>query len=367
MTDQQNASDENAPEVAAFIERWHRSEGGEHRTYQMFLTQLCQLLDVEMPGVGGTDYGFEHGVEISNFGVTSRGRIDLYKRGCFVLEAKQGSFKPAPDMPTIPGLPVRKTGTHGKGHGVRGTKQWDDAMMLARAQAKRYIDALPLSEGIPPFLIVVDIGYSFELFADFTRTGRYYTQFPDARSFRFKLEDLAQAKIRDRLRKVWQSPFELDPSLITAKVTRDIADKLARLAQSLETSHAPKKVADFLMRCLFTMFAEDVGLLKERSFTDLLQTHLSDPPVLQRMLTALWAEMNMGTPFSPIVKDAIRQFNGAMWNRPFSARCWNARWMTASVTVWARITRRAPMWNGLFYPPSSSHCAPNGKTSRPPP
>ena len=312
MTKQPNNTDDINAVVSIFIERWHRSEGGEHRTYQMFLTELCTLLGVEKPGTVGQDYSFERQVNIPNWdGTTSRGRIDLYKRGCFVLEAKQGSFKPAPEQHALINPTPRKTG--GKGHGVRGSKQWDQAMMLARAQAKRYIDSLPTEEGIPPFLIVVDIGYSFELFADFTGTGRHYTQFPDARSFRFNLVDLADPEIRERLRQVWENPKDLDPSLKSAKVTRDIADKLARLAQSLETNHSPKVVADFLMRCLFTMFAEDVAILKRDSFTELLVQYKSQPEVLCRRMTILWQDMNHGTDFSGIINAAITQFNGSLF------------------------------------------------------
>ncbi|MBI3444536.1 MAG: class I SAM-dependent DNA methyltransferase, partial [Magnetospirillum sp.] len=222
-----NADDEA---IAAFIKRWERSEGGEHRTYVMFLTELCDMLGVDRPDVLGDTYGFERRVDLIQWdGSTKHGRIDLYKRGSFVLEAKQGSFKPGSDPS---GTPLKKKS---KGHGVRESKTWDDAMMRARAQAKRYIDNLPAEEGIPPFLIVVDIGYSFELFADFTKTGRHYTQFPDTRRFRFQIGDLADPIIRDRLRKVWTNPWELDPSRVSARVTRDIADKLARLAQSLES------------------------------------------------------------------------------------------------------------------------------------
>lgn len=300
--------------MAAFIVRWRPSEGGEHRTYQMFLTELCDLLGVEKPGVVGEVYGFERWVEMRDLdGGVSRGRIDLYKRGCFVLEAKQGSFKPAPEQPALPGLSAPPPRRGGKGHGVRGSRQWDDAMMRARAQAKRYADSLPLEEGVPPFLIVVDVGYSFELFADFTGTGRHYTQFPDARSFRFRLDALADPAIRERLRAVWEDPWSLDPSRQSAKVTRGIADKLARLAQALEAEHAPKAVADFLMRCLFTMFAEDVGLLREGAFTKLLTDLKDNPPVLRQMLTALWRDMNAGTAFSPVIQDAIPQFNGALF------------------------------------------------------
>ncbi len=302
--------------VSAFIERWRPSEGGEHRTYQMFLTELCDLLGVAKPDVVGDVYGFERWVEVPDWdGTVSRCRIDLYKRGCFVLEAKQGVFKPEARVSTSAASAVsepRRKSTR-KGHGVRESEQWNAAMMRARRQAKKYADNLPLAEGVPPFLIVADIGYSFELFADFTGTGRHYTLFPDTRSFRFRLDDLADERIRDRLRKAWTDPWSLDPSRHAAKVTRGIADKLARLAQSLETGHAPKTVADFLMRCLFTMFAEDVRILKENAFTDLLRSCRDNPPVLRQMMTALWRDMNSGAAFSPVIQDAVPQFNGALF------------------------------------------------------
>ncbi len=312
------ASSSDDAAIRAFVERWRPSEGGERRTYQMFLTELCGILGVGSPETVGETYVFERTVSMPNWdGTTSLGRIDLYKRGCFVLEAKQGSFKPAPERPehpTLPGLPLLPTRkASGKGHGVRGSKQWDDAMLRARAQAKRYIDSLPDADGVPPFMVIVDVGFSFELWSDFSGTGRHYTQFPDTRSFRFNIETLTDPKIRERLRKVWESPHDLDPSRISAKVTRDIADKLARLAKSLEKEHAPKAVADFLMRGLFTMFAEDVGILRERSFTDVLLRYKDRPPVLRQMLTALWRDMNHGTAFSTVIEDAIPQFNGTLY------------------------------------------------------
>ena len=78
--------------------------------------------------------------------------IDLYKRGCFVLEAKQGS--PIPNPTSLFAVPRRR------GAGVRGSSGWDEAMMRARNQAEQYAKALPVEEGWPPFLIIVDVGYS---------------------------------------------------------------------------------------------------------------------------------------------------------------------------------------------------------------
>ena len=50
------------------------------------------------------------------------------------------------------------------------------------------------SEPNPPFLLVVDVGHSFEVFADFTQAGKAYLPFPDPRTFRIRLEHLAGRK-----------------------------------------------------------------------------------------------------------------------------------------------------------------------------
>jgi hypothetical protein len=42
-------------------------------------------------------------------------------------------------------------------------------MIRARGKAEAYAKALPASEGWPPFLVVVDVGHSIELYSEFTR------------------------------------------------------------------------------------------------------------------------------------------------------------------------------------------------------
>ena len=117
-------------------------------------------------------------------------------------------------------------------------------------------------EGRPPFLVVFDVGRRIDLYSDFTRSGATYVPFPDPRSHRIALADLRRPDIRERLRAVWTEPLSLDPAQAAARVTREIAARLAELAKSLERAgHPAQPVAQFLMRCLFTMFAEDVGLL----------------------------------------------------------------------------------------------------------
>lgn len=303
--------------IQAFINRWHASGAAERANYQLFLTELCSIIGVVHPRPASENphenaYVFEKRVP-SAHGTTNF--IDLYKRSCFVLEAKQGSDQQETDQPVfseaaLQRLKQRKTGT-----ARRGTKAWDTAMEKARQQAQTYARSLPADEieqGRPPFIVVVDVGNTIALYSEFSRTGGNYIPFPDPSTYRLKLDDLHEANVRQLLRQVWDDPMSLDPSRRSAKVTREIAARLAELAKSLEGSSDPETVAHFLMRCLFTMFAEDVGLLPERSFTQLLDDIRRDPPSFQPMLEHLWATMDAGG-FSVILRQHIPKFNGGLF------------------------------------------------------
>lgn len=301
--------------IEEFIQRWQSSGAAERANYVSFLNELCDLLEVPRPDPALPDdeqnaYVFERAVTFQNGdGTTSQGRIDLYKRSCFVLEAKQGSERNK-DGSNLFGEKPKKTR---KGTATRGTKRWDDAMLAARGQAENYARALPQSEGWPPFIIVVDVGYSIELFSDFSRSGRTYIPFPDARSHRIFIKDLAGEELRERLKLVWTDPLSLDPSRRSARITREVAAQLAALAKSLEDSgHSPERVASFLMRCIFTMFAEDVKLIPERGFTDLLKRLRHRLDVFSATLESLWTSMNEGG-FSPLLMENLLRFNGGLF------------------------------------------------------
>ena len=185
----------SASDVADFIARWQASGAAERANYQLFLSELCVLFDLPQPEptkprVEENAYVFERDVTFQNYdGTSSIGRIDLYKRGCFVLEAKQGSEQQTAEAEEDAELvPAKK---QKRGTAVRGTKGWDDAMFKARGQAEQYARALPTEEGWPPFLIVVDVGHTIELFADFTRAGKTYLPFPDPGTYRIKLDQIA--------------------------------------------------------------------------------------------------------------------------------------------------------------------------------
>ena len=298
----------------SFITRWKRSSASERANYALFLSEFCDLIEVPRPDPStsyeeANTYVIDKAVVFKELdGSATTNFIDLYKRNCFVLEAKQGSNPQSTQNPTsLPGTRRLKRGT-----AVRGTHGWDEAMLAARGQAERYAKALPASEGWPPFLIVVDVGHSIELYADFSLTGKAYLPFPDPRTFRVLLDQLALPSIQERLRAIWVDPLSLDPARETAKVTREVAGKLATLARNLELQHSPKAVAEFLTRCIFTSFAEDVRLLPERGWLNLLQSLREDVANFPPMAEALWGTMNEGG-FSPILRSHVLKFNGGLF------------------------------------------------------
>jgi len=283
----------------AFINRWSRASGSERSNCQLFVTELCTLLDLPRPDPASEDtrdnaYVFERRVTFARGdGSQTPGFIDCYRRSAFVLEAKKVRAGPA-------------------------TQGFDDALMRARNQAEGYARALPAHEGRPPFLLVVDVGHVIELYAEFTRSGATYPPFPDARRHRLQLGDLRDEGIRQRLQLLWQDPMALDPARASAKVTREVAAKLATLARDLEDAgHAAQSVAAFLTRCLFCMFAEDVDLLPKTAdgrgaFVSLLHRWSDEPATLRHMLRALWTDMDRGG-FSAALAHPLLRFNGKLF------------------------------------------------------
>ena len=316
---------EDGTEPAAiedFISRWEKSGGAEMANFQTFANELCDLLGVPKPDpaqeeVERNDYVFERRVDYKfDDGTTARRRIDLYKRDCFVMEAKQSAKRVKakrvdPEQPEL--IPEDATQIKA-GTATRGTGRWDKVMRAAKRQAENYARALPKEHGWPPFILVVDVGHVIEVYADFSGQGKNYAQFPDRDGYSIPLEGLRDQAIRERLRAIWCAPHSLDPAKRSAEVTRDIAERLARIARSLEGKNDAKEVAEFLMRCLFTMFAEDVGLLPKQGFERLLGEMVDTPEHFAPALESLWRAMDEGD-YSPYLNATLKRFNGALFRK----------------------------------------------------
>lgn len=284
--------------VDEFLKRWKGNTGSERANFQSFMRDLCTLLDLPHPDPGEGDttqnaYVFERFIASARVdGNTDNRYIDLYRRDCFVLEGKQTGKELA-------------------------SRSQQNAVNAAVAQAERYIRGLPQEEvehGRPPFIVIVDVGNAIYTYSEFSRTGGNYVPFPDPRHYEIRLDDLHKPDIQHRLRQLWLEPDQLDPSKHAARVTREVSTKLAELAKSLEHSgYDVERVASFLKRCLFTMFAEDVELLPKASFQNLLiDIKDRNPEAFPHAVKALWETMNAGG-YSERLMQTIKRFNGGLF------------------------------------------------------
>ena len=277
--------------VEIFLDKWQGSSGNEIANKDSFCLDLCTALGVAPPPpqgrVTGDPYCLEKNVKMpQSTGNIKQGRIDFYKQGHFILEAKQGSIKSGNSTPK------------------RGTRAYDQYMQKAFIQATAYAPHLPVK---PPFLLTCDIGDHFELWMGFIGDYGGY----GARQI-IKLNDLLKPDIFDLFVDIFTQPQKRNPEKIRAKVTRDVAGDLAQLAYWLEKQqHHPQEVANFLMRCIFTMFAEDVQLLKTGVFTQALtQRWLCQPSSFKPEIETLWRTMDEGGTFG---FDSILRFNGSLF------------------------------------------------------
>lgn len=314
-------------ELTAFIHKWLGVKGGAERAnYQLFLTEFAQALELPTasPGEGGTlgNYQFDGPVP-GGAASGGTGFIDLYKRGCFILEAKQSKIgeadqKQADFWDTPAAAPASPSGA-----------RYDKLMRDALAQAKRYAVNLPGEHPWPPFLIVCDVGRAFEVYFDWSGNGRGYGYFPDQHSYRFELASFTDEKVRETFRAIWTNPASIDPRAKSAEVSRSIARRLADVSKWLEQvqrirtdkatdserSLAIEETALFLMRIVFCMFAEDVGLLPKDSFSRFLERAVANEAAFEPELRALWSVMGRpdGERYASAIGGEVRYFNGGLF------------------------------------------------------
>ncbi|MEP6489954.1 class I SAM-dependent DNA methyltransferase [Microcoleus vaginatus GB2-A3] len=277
--------------VETFITRWAGSSGNERANYQLFFAEMCDALGVDRPfdkgRIPNDPYCFDKDVKIFHpSGKVTPGFIDFYKAEHFLIEAKQGGT------------------TSNKGTAKRGTNTYLREMEKAFVQAIAYTRSLSSK---PPFLLTCDIGDHFELWMGFTGDyGGYGARREIA------LMELRKADVFDLFVDIFSNPQQRNPEKIAARVTREVAADLAELAKRMEANVDPQQVAQFLMRCIFTMFAEDVGLLKEHLFTQALETRwILNPKTFKPEVEALWEAMNEGTSFG--FHGKLLRFNGGLF------------------------------------------------------
>jgi len=261
--------------LRALAERWAPAQPAERANFQTYLSELCAALGVVPPRPAGTGYQFEYPVKVvARDGTEAVNFLDCYKAGHFALEAKDYEIGRSSD------LLLRK----------------------AFGQVRTYASYVP--EERPPYLIVLDVGKTLLVW---DRWNGDYGGFNAGRRI-----DLAHLAERDDdaalLKDVFENPAARDPRAKAAAVTKEVAAHLANLAAALEGQGlTQERVARFIMRCIFTMFAEDIGLLRDEPFRALLGRAADDPAVFTRYAGELWAAMDAGDDF--LLRKLLR-FNG---------------------------------------------------------
>jgi type II restriction/modification system DNA methylase subunit YeeA len=259
--------------LAEFVERWKAVTLTERAAAQSHFIDLCEVLGQPHPAAAdqtGESFTFEKAVSKLHGG---KGFADVWKRSFFAWEYK------------------------GKHHDLAA----------AYHQLADYRDDLEN----PPLLVVCDMDI-FEVHAIFTGA--------QTRVYKFTLDDLLTSASTPNcalpplevLRAVFTSPEQLRPEIASKRVTEQAASEFAKLALSLrQRGVEPEAAAHFLMRLLFCLFADSIGLLPDHLFRQLIELNRATPAKFTNRLRQLFAAMSTsGNNFG--VYD-IHWFNGGLF------------------------------------------------------
>ena len=262
-----------APHMSAseFAAKWRRNPRRERAASQEHFIDLCHMLGVPTPNdpPASPGYSFEAGAARTSTG--GAGAADVWKRGVFGWEYK---------------------GLHAD-------------LGAAYRQLLDYREALES----PPLLVVSDME-RIEVRTNFTGTPTV--------TYTVTLDEIAEGGERTAralrvLRAVMADPEALRPEQTPDEVTKIAASRFAVIAQSMqERGHEPLVVAHFLNRVLFSLFAEDVGLLPRDLMTDLVRSRASDPEAFTAGLVELFGLMSKAGGWFGTQR--IEWFNGGLFD-----------------------------------------------------
>ena len=133
-----------------------------------------------------------------------------------------------------------------------------------------------------------------------------------SRTYEFGLDDLADAAARDKLKWAFSDPERLRPGETRQSLTERAAASFATVAQALrERGHDPHRVAHFVNRLVFCMFADDVGLLPGHMFTRMLEQARRAPAQFADLAGDLFRVMARG---GRVGFETVDWFNGGLFD-----------------------------------------------------
>jgi hypothetical protein len=247
-----------------FIAKWQRANLTERSACQQHFLDLCELLEQEKPAEADPDgewYTFERGAQKTGGG---DGWADVWMRGHFGWEYK------------------------GKRKDLAAAYQ---QLLLYREDLEN-----------PPLLVVCDMD-RFEIHTNFTGTVK--------KVYAFDLAGLANPANLYVLRKLFTEPEALRPDQTAVGITEAASALFGQLADGLRgRGIAAADAAHFVIKLVFCLFAEDIGLLPSRLFTTLVGKCKDEPKRLAKLLKDLFETMSAGGDFGA---DTIDYFNGGLF------------------------------------------------------
>ena len=248
-----------------FVNKWRNVALKERAAAQEHFLDLCRLVGHPTPAEDdptGERFAFEAGASKQS---GKQGWADVWKKGFFAWEYK---------------------GKHAD-------------LKKAYDQLLQYRESL-LN---PPLLIVSDID-TIQIHTNFTNTIKLVIP--------ISLDSLLTPDGMRNLRAIFFEPTQFRAEQTTEQVTRRAAEEFARLADHLrKQGQASDKVAHFLIRLLFCLFAEDIELLPKGLFARLIDRGRLRPGSFDNQLRQLFGAMAVGDFFG---EHGIRHFNGGLFD-----------------------------------------------------
>ena len=248
-----------------FIAKWKASTLKESSASQEHFLDLCRLIGHPTPAESdptGEHFTFERGASKTGSG---QGWADVWKKGFFAWEYK-GKKK---DLNT------------------------------AFAQLQRYAIALEN----PPLLVVSDME-TIIIHTNWTNTVQEIHT--------IAIEELEQPEALQKLRWLFNEPDRLKPGITRAMITEKAASTFAGIAQRLrDAGYESHRVAHFVNKLIFSMFAEDIGILPGQLFSRLVESVQQRPDKLSDKLQQLFTAMKSGGDFGV---DEVPWFNGGLFD-----------------------------------------------------
>jgi type II restriction/modification system DNA methylase subunit YeeA len=252
---------------SAFVQKWAASRGAERATAQEHFIDLCRLLDEQTPNEAdpsGDFYAFEKGAKT----LDGDGFADVWLKGHFAWEYK---------------------GKHKN-------------LQAAYKQVQTYREAL----GNPPLLVVSDME-QFEVHTNWTNTEKWIYRFRNADIISDAQVDVSTASgpapdapalsALQVLKALFEDPQRLKPQKTTDQITQDAARMFGKISDELRKWKVDDmRIARFVTRVMFCMFATDVGLLPRQTFSEIIAVHRKsgDDKAFRKRLSDLFAVMNTG-------------------------------------------------------------------------